>query len=100
MDLVGGRFSKSKFLSSIYFPGIRPDQVLCSEALRRALLSRFSQTQASSMESSEHSRVRGQEDQTPTFYLPAEPCLFLEKEGRTLWSGDMCQELALLAVSA
>lgn len=52
------------------------------------------------MESSEHSRVRGQEDQTPTFYLPAEPCLFLEKEGRTLWSGDMCQELALLAVSA
>lgn len=45
---------------------------------------------------SEHSRVSGQEDQMLTFYLPVEPCL----KGRRLRSGDMCQELALLALSA
>lgn len=83
MDLVGSRFSKNKFLSSLHFPGIRPDRVFCVETLGRALLSRFSQTRDFSVETlvSEHSRVSIQEDQMPTFTFQLSLASSLRRKG-------------------
>lgn len=101
MGSVEGSFSKTIFLPGFYFlqyqtqPGIVcggfggglypvPLRLHCETI---ALCHRASMGSCSD------------QDQMFTFYLPAEPCLVTEKEEKRLGSGDMCGELALLAMN-
>lgn len=83
-DLVGDSFSQKRFLSSPYFLNIRLDQVSCAEALKGVYIQLLSGMaflcRDLDLSAIEHSCGSGQEDQMPTFCLPAEPCCSLRRK--------------------